>query len=185
MSLVSDNAATHRSPPPTLAHVLDALYQVCIWAAGIAIALMSLVVPVGVFMRYVLGVGARWPEPIAILLMVVFSFLGAAAAYRAGAHIAVDLFTQRLAPRWQPMIARLVDVLMLLVCGFVLWFGTRLSSQTMGQSISELPWLAVGVTYAPIPIGAAFTLAFVIERMVWGPQLHRAVVRIGDAEKAA
>jgi TRAP-type C4-dicarboxylate transport system permease small subunit len=55
----------------------------------------------------------------------------------------------------------------------------------MGQSISELPWLAVGVTYAPIPIGAAFTLAFVIERMVWGPQLHRAVVRIGDAEKAA
>jgi TRAP-type C4-dicarboxylate transport system permease small subunit len=114
----------------------------------------------------------------------VFSFLGAAAAYRAGAHIAVDLFTQRLAPRWQPMIARLVDVLMLLVCGFVLWFGTRLSSQTMGQSISELPWLAVGVTYAPIPIGAAFTLVFVIERMVWGPQLHRAVVRIGDQQEA-
>jgi TRAP-type C4-dicarboxylate transport system permease small subunit len=83
------------------------------------------------------------------------------------------------------MLARLVDTLMLLVCGFVLWFGARLSLQTMGQSISELPWLAVGVTYAPIPIGAAFTLAFVIERMVWGPQLHRAVVRIGDAEEAA
>jgi TRAP-type C4-dicarboxylate transport system permease small subunit len=175
----------HRSPPLALARLLDALYRVCIWAAGIAITLMSLVVPVGVFMRYVLGVGARWPEPIAILLMVVFSFMGAAAAYRAGVHIAVDMFTQRLPIGLRTLVARLVDGLMLLVCVFVVWFGARLSYQTMGQSISELPWLAVGITYAPIPIGAALTLVFIIERMIWGPQTHRSVVRMGDVEETA
>ena len=45
---------------------------------------MSLIIPVGVFTRYVLGIGSQWPEPIAILLMVMFTFVGAAAAYRAG-----------------------------------------------------------------------------------------------------
>ena len=54
---------------------------------------MSLIIPWGVFTRYVLGTGSQWPEPIAILLMMVFTFVGAAASYRAGAHIAVDMFT--------------------------------------------------------------------------------------------
>jgi TRAP-type C4-dicarboxylate transport system permease small subunit len=158
---------------------LDRLYRACIWAAGIAIVLMSLIVPVGVVLRYVFGFGAQWPEPIAILLMMVFTFIGAAAAYRAGGHIAVTMFTDRLAPLPQRLLALLVDLLMLLVCLFVLGYGTRLCLETMGQSIAELPWLPVGVTYLPIPLGAAFTLLFVLERMVFGAQSGRAVVKIG------
>ena len=77
---------------------LDAIYRLCIWASGAAIALMSVIVPWGVFARYVLGSGSAWPEPIAIMLMVIFSFLGGAAAYRAGAHIAVQMLTASLPP---------------------------------------------------------------------------------------
>lgn len=160
---------------------LDRLYLACIWAAGLSIALMSVIIPVGVFMRYVMGFGAQWPEPIAILLMMVFTFVGAAAAYRAGAHIAVAMLTDALPAAWQRAVARGVDTLMLLVCGFVAWFGTRLCIETMGQSIAELPWLPVGVTYAAIPIGAAATLLFVGERIAFGSQAKRAVVRIGEA----
>jgi TRAP-type C4-dicarboxylate transport system permease small subunit len=155
---------------------LDALYLASIWLAGVAIALMSLIFPWGVFTRYVLGTGSQWPEPIAILLMLVFTFIGAAAAYRAGAHIAVTMLTERLSPRWQRALAFVVDVLMLLVCAFVAWYGTRLCVATMGQTISELPWLPVGVTYSPLPIGAALTLIFVLERMAFGEQSHRRVV---------
>ena len=67
-------------PDHPAAGALDAVYLACIWAAGIAITLMSIIIPIGVFMRYVLGTGAQWPEPIAILLMMVFTFIGAAAA---------------------------------------------------------------------------------------------------------
>jgi TRAP-type C4-dicarboxylate transport system permease small subunit len=142
---------------------------------------MSLIIPFGVFTRYVLGTGSQWPEPIAILLMMVFTFIGAAAAYRAGGHIAVTMLTDRLPEPLRRAGDRLVDGLMLLVCTFVLWYGARLSFETMGQSISELPWLPVGVTYASIPIGAAATLLFVVERMLHGPQVHRDVVRFGEA----
>ncbi len=56
----------------------DALYLACLWTAGIAITIMSLIIPWGIFTRYVLGTGSQWPEPVSILLMVVFTFLGAA-----------------------------------------------------------------------------------------------------------
>lgn len=164
-----------------LAGALDRVYLACVWAAGLAIAAMSIIIPVGVFMRYVLGFGAQWPEPIAILLMMVFTFVGAAAAYRAGAHIAVAMLTDALPAPAQRVLARAVDLLMLGVCAFVAWYGTRLCVETMGQSIAELPWLPVGVTYAAIPIGALATLLFVLERMVWGSQAKRAVVRVGEA----
>ncbi len=164
-----------------LAGVFDALYLACIWIAGISITVMSIIIPVGVFMRYVVEYGAQWPEPIAILLMVVFTFIGAAAAYRAGGHIAVAMFTDMLAPPWRRVVARGVDLLMLSVCGFVVWYGTRLSTETMGQTIAELPWMPVGLTYLAIPLGSLATLLFVIEQMVWGPQSARAVVRFGEA----
>jgi TRAP-type C4-dicarboxylate transport system permease small subunit len=164
-----------------LAAALDGLYRVCIWAAGLAITAMSIIVPIGVVMRYVFGVGAQWPEPIAILLMMVFTFIGAAAAYRAGGHIAVTMLTDRLPDGARRGLERVVDLLMVAVCAFVCWYGTRLCLETLGQSIAELPWLPVGVTYAPIPLGALATLVFVVERMVWGSQAGRAVVRIGEA----
>ena len=165
-----------------LAGAFDALYRACIWTAGVAIALMSIIVPVGVVMRYVFGVGAQWPEPIAILLMVVFTFIGAAAAYRAGGHIAVTMLIDRLPAPAQFVLRHVVDLLMLAVCAFVLWYGSRLAFETMGQSIAELPWLPVGVTYLAIPLGSLATLLFVLERMVWGPQARREVVRIGEAK---
>jgi TRAP-type C4-dicarboxylate transport system permease small subunit len=51
----------------------------------------------------------------------------------------------------------------------------------VGQSIAELPWLPVGVTYAPLPIGSALTLLFVIERRLYGAQHERELVRFGEA----
>lgn len=176
MTTASTGGVDHR-----FAAALDTLYRACIWSAGIAIALMSLIIPVGVFMRYVLGVGAQWPEPIAILLMMVFNFIGAAAAYRAGGHIAVTMLTERVPQRWQRRLSRLIDLLMLLVCAFVAGFGARLCVQTLGQSVAELPWLPVGVTYAAIPLGALATAAFVLEHLLAGPQRQRAVVAFGEA----
>ena len=164
---------------------LDGVYLACIWSAGVAIFLMSIIIPVGVFARYVLGFGAQWPEPIAILLMVVFTFLGAAAAYRAGAHIAVAMLTDRLNVMQQKICVVLVDVCMVLVCLFAIVYGAKLCLGTMGQNLAELPWLPVGITYAPLPLGALLTLIFVFEKMVFGSQHRRAVVRFDHGLEAS
>lgn len=44
----------------------DRLYMACIWVAGLSILAISLIIPWGVFARYILGTGASWPEPTAI-----------------------------------------------------------------------------------------------------------------------
>ena len=169
----------------TLQRGLDALYLACIWIAGASVFFMSLIIPVGVFARYVLGFGAQWPEPIAILLMVTFTFFGAAAAYRAGAHIAVAMLTDRLPGTLQRASVKLVQLLMAALSLFMLVWGTRLCLDTMGQTLASLPWMPVGLTYAPVPLGALCTLAFVLETLALGPQHARPVVRYEHADADA
>lgn len=164
--------------------LLDRFYLLCIWISGLAIAAMSLIIPWGVYARYVLGTGSSWPEPVAVLLMMTFTFFGAAAGYRAGVHIAVGMLTDRL-PAWaQRICAHLVNLCMLAICLFVTAWGSKLCLETMGQSLADLPWMPVGITYLPLPLGSLATMVFVIEYVVWGDQSHRPVVRY-DAENHA
>lgn len=165
--------------------LLDGLYLACIWIAGVALVVMCVVIPIGVFARYLLGVGAQWPEPIAILMMVLFTFFGAAAAYRAGAHIAVQMLTDRLPSGARRGCEVFADLAMLAASGFVLVWGLRLVQGTMGQTLSELPWLPVGITYLPLPLGSLVTLLFIVERMVFGSQHQRAVVTFDHPREAA
>lgn len=162
----------------------DVLYLACLWVAGIAITIMSLIIPWGIFTRYVLGTGSQWPEPVSILLMVVFTFLGAAVSYRAGAHIAVAMLTDRL-PSWlQRPLAGFVHLAMLSVALFMLYYGAHLCFATWGQSIGELPFIPVGLTYMPVPVGGLVTALFVIEHITCGSQSERAIVTY-DREGAA
>ena len=62
--------------------LMDALYLVCVVVAGTALVLISAVIPWAVFTRYVLNSAASWPEPTAVLLTIVLTFIGAAACYR-------------------------------------------------------------------------------------------------------
>ena len=164
----------------TLSGALDAVYRLCIWTSGLSIALMSIIVPWGVFARYVLGSGSSWPEPIAIMLMVIFSFLGGAAAYRAGAHIAVQMLTNRLPPTQRKAAATLSNLVMLAVCGFIVVWGTNLCIGTWGQSLDTLPWMPVGVTYAALPLGSLVTALFVLEHMAFGSMARRPLVAFGE-----
>ena len=51
---------------------------------------------------------------------------------------------------------------------FMLWYGAKLVDATWHNTIADFPFLSVGVTYLPIPIGGAFLLLFVIERVIFG-----------------
>ena len=77
---------------------MDALYRLCVVVAGAALVLISAVIPWGVFTRYVLNSAASWPEPMAILLTIVLTFIGAAACYRVDAHMRVSVLVRPLPP---------------------------------------------------------------------------------------
>ena len=148
---------------------MDALYLVCAVIAGSALVLISAVIPWGVYTRYVLNSAASWPEPMAVLLAIVLTFIGAAACYRVGAHMSVTILVNALTPPWQRLVRLLAEALMGVVSLFMVFWGSALVDTTWHQSIAEFPFLAVGVTYLPIPIGGICLVLFVIERLLFGP----------------
>ena len=166
-----------------LLRINDRIYMACIWVAGLSVLAIALIIPWGVFARYALGTGSSWPEPTAILLMMVFTFIGAAASYRAGAHMAVAMVTDRLQPNLRKTMSIVSQLLMATICLFMTIWGTKLCLSTWNQFMSALPTLRVGITYMPIPIGGALTLIFVLEKLILGDQSQRRVVRFDLVEE--
>ena len=154
--------------------VMDVLYFVCVFIAGGALVIMSSIIAWGVFTRYVLGTGSFWPEPISIFLAIQLTFYGAAACYRAGTHISLRMFVDLLPPylkRWQH---HLVDLLMAMICLFMVAYGASLVKTTYFQAYPEFQYIRVGVAYSAIPIGGLITLLFVIEKVFFRSSLEAA-----------
>jgi TRAP-type C4-dicarboxylate transport system permease small subunit len=149
--------------------LMDALYGLCVWVAGTALVLISAVIPWAVYTRYELNSAASWPEPTAVLLMIVLTFFGAAACYRVGLHMRMSFFASLLPPLGQRLCALLVELLMALIALFMVRWGATLVATTWQNSVADFPSLSVGVTYLPIPLGGAILLLFVIERLTIGP----------------
>jgi len=166
----------------TVLRINDQIYRVCIGIAVLSVLVMTLIIPWGIFARYVLGSGSSWPEPTAILLMVVFTFFGAAASYRAGAHMAVSMATDRFPPALRQAAAILVQVLMALIAVFMIVKGAKLCAGTWNQFLGEMPSLRVGISYLPIPIGGVITLIFVLEKLFLGDQSKRRVMSFDVVE---
>ncbi|HET7887099.1 MAG TPA: TRAP transporter small permease [Bradyrhizobium sp.] len=145
---------------------MDVLYYACVLVGCIALVLISAVIPWAVFTRYVLNSAASWPEPLAVLLTIVLTFIGAAAAYRLNLHMNVGYFANQAPPRIRKSLDLLVQLLMAAIALFMIIWGESLVEVTWQNTIAEFPFLSVGVTYLPIPVGGACLLLFIIER-VW------------------
>ena len=152
-------AATYR-------RAMDVLYLTCVVVGCIALVLISAIIPWAVFTRYVLNSAASWPEPLAVLLTIVLTFIGAAAAYRLNLDMNVAYFANQLPPPYRKALDLLVQLLMALIALFMVWWGVLLVEVTWHNTIADFPFLSVGVTYLPIPIGGFCLLLFIIER-IW------------------
>ena len=150
----------------TYRRLMQGLYLFCIVLSGLALVAITLMIPSGVFMRYVMNDPLQWPEPASVIMMVFFSFVGGAAVYRANQQIAVEALMRAVGPRSRAAMQWLVHACMLLVAGFMLGYGVHLCQVTWGNTIAEFPRLSTGVVYMPIPIGGLLTLLFIIEK-IW------------------
>jgi len=147
---------------------MQRLYLACIVLSGLGMVAITLIIPSGVFMRYVMNDPLQWPEPAAVIMMVAFSFIGGAAVYRANQQIAVEALMKAVNPPSRAVMQWGVHACMLLIAAFMLGYGAHLCVVTWGNTIAEFPSLSTGVVYMPIPIGGLLTLLFIIEKMWLG-----------------
>ncbi len=145
---------------------MQRLYLACIVLSGLALVAITLIIPSGVFMRYVMNDPLQWPEPASVIMMVFFSFVGGAAVYRANAQIAVEALMRAVGPRSRAAMQWSVHACMLLIAAFMVGYGVHLCVITWTNSMAEFPWLSVGIVYMPIPLGGLLTLLFIVEK-IW------------------
>jgi TRAP-type C4-dicarboxylate transport system permease small subunit len=162
---------------------MERLYLACVVVSGTALVAITLIIPAGVFMRYAMNDPLQWPEPASVIMMVLFSFVGGAAVYRANAQIAVSALTNAVPPKVRAAMEWGVHACMLTIAVFMLGYGVHLCILTAGNTIAEFPGLSVGVVYAPIPVGGLLTLLFIVEK-IWLGDPPRTDVMYSDEPAA-
>src|SRR5258708_19387138 len=148
----------------SLRRAMDYLYAACVIVGIAALLLISAVIPWAVFTRYILNSAASWPEPTAVLLTILLTFIGAAAGYRYHVHMNVSFFVDKLPDRLKAFVDLVVQLLMAAIALFMVIWGTRLVEVTWYNTIPDFPALSVGITYSPIPVGGFCLLLSIIER---------------------
>ena len=118
---------------------MDEIHRACLFVAGACLVIIVVIIPYGVFCRYVLNSAASWPEPLAVLLMIVLSFLSAVVCYREYLHIGVGVLPAFLNEPAKSYLGWFLEICMLATNLFMLVWGIKLVQATWHQAIPEFP----------------------------------------------
>jgi TRAP-type mannitol/chloroaromatic compound transport system permease small subunit len=93
-------------------------------AAWLVVPLILTIV-YSVIVRYWLGGVVHWAFEMSIFFYGVLVMLGGAFTLKHQAHVRVDVLAQYLGPRWRFGLDLASFVMVIAVCGLVVWIGTR------------------------------------------------------------
>jgi TRAP-type C4-dicarboxylate transport system permease small subunit len=141
------------------------LSQAARWFAGAGLIVMTAIIAWQVFARYVLNASPAWGEQAALLLMIWYVMLAAAAGVREQFHIRIGVFVETLPARLQrPAIVFAHAVVCAFGVALVFW-GVELTLATWEHVIPTLA-LPRGVAYLPMPLAGLLIAGFSAEHIV-------------------
>jgi TRAP-type C4-dicarboxylate transport system permease small subunit len=146
------------SPAPTwFDRLLGAIAWVCKVLTGTALVVMTVIFGWLVFGRYVLNDTPTWVEQLALLLIMLITFLGASVGVHESTHLGVSYFREMAPPKVR-LVFTIVTDLMLAVFGLVMgWFGYHLVLFKWG---SLIPLIDVPEGLRAVPIAICGGLMF-------------------------
>lgn len=135
------------------------------WFAGVGLLLMTAIISAQVFARYVLNDSPAWAEQAALLLMIWYVFIAAAAGVREGFHIRIAVFVDHLPPALRHIMVIIGHLCVLLFGLGMAWYGVELTQATWGHVIPTLG-ISRGLAYLPIPLSGVLIVGFSFEHIV-------------------
>ena len=132
-------------------------------ATVVLFTIMTLIVWVQIFFRFILGGGIAWSEEIAKFLMVWMALLGASVLFREGGHIAINYFISRFSfLRYILMFHAILSAVL-----FVLLIYYGIDYAIFGlKSISPASGISRFWPYLSIPVGGGFLLIQAFARFI-------------------
>jgi len=133
--------------------------------SAIGLVLMTAIIGWQVFGRYVLGTSPSWSEQSALVLMIWYVTLAAAAGVREGFHIRIVIFENQLHGRAK-IFVRCLNHVVVLSCGLAMaiW-GGDLVAKTWSHVIPSIG-VPRGFAYMGLPISGVLIAVFAAENML-------------------
>nr|WP_321482131.1 TRAP transporter small permease [uncultured Cohaesibacter sp.] len=147
-----------------IARIMGGLSTGALWLASLGLVMMTVFTAAQVFVRYVLNDSIIWSEPVSIVLMAWFIFLGAAVGIREGNHLSFDVLLIFVPDKVKTIFFTLSD---LVVIGFgvgMVWFGGQLMNAGWHIKIPTLG-LPRAIDYMPLVVGGFLVVLFSLERL--------------------
>lgn len=132
-----------------------------------AVAMLVVSVSLGfyqVLTRFVFDTPSTWSEVMSRSAMIWCVFLGAAACFRGGYMMAVEVIYKLVPARALVWLELMVSLCCLIVLGILAYFGTQMTIRVSPQTLSGMQ-ISIAWVYAAIPVGAAFSVLAVLARI--------------------
>ena len=129
------------------------------------IFLMTVLVIISVFLRYVLGITFIWAEEAITMLFVASSFYGAVICVHENEHIRIEFLYEKFSPKVRQIMDLVIDVVIL----FVEFYMTKLSLfwiDKVGNVLTNGMRIPVKFFYSMIPISCSIICVYCGIRVV-------------------
>ncbi|GGF66382.1 C4-dicarboxylate ABC transporter permease [Paracoccus acridae] len=148
-----------------LSRLNSLLSRISLWLAGTGLVAMTIIVFAQVFMRYVMNDSLLWVEPVAILLMSWFIFLGSAVGVHESFHMGFDVLLFFLPDSAGTWLKALSDLAVLAFSIAMVVYGWELMARTWDSTLPVIR-LPGGFAYMPLFAGGVLMTLFVLEHLL-------------------
>lgn len=144
---------------------LDRVATLCRIITGLSLVVLTVIFGWLVFGRYVLNATPTWVEQLALLLVMVIAFLGAAVGVHDNTHLSVSLFRDAVPRRVRLVLIGLSDLLLAVFGFLMMWFGSQLTLFKWGSMI-PLIHVPEGLRSLPLAIGGGLIFVFSVGHLL-------------------
>lgn len=148
-----------------MARVSQRLSQVVRLFSNLGLIAITAIIAWQVFARYVLNASPSWAEQAALLLLIWYVLLAAAAGVREGFHIRIPVVVENLPLRYRLAVALVAHALVGLFGIAMTWWGIELANATWAHVIPALG-ISRGFAYLPIPIAGVLIAGWSLEHII-------------------
>lgn len=118
-----------------------------------------------VLTRFVFNAPSTWTEVASRTAMIWCVFMAAAATFRGGYMMAVEVVYKMVPSRLVSVLEMAIVVCSLLVLGILVHFGIQMTLRVSNQTMSGMN-ISMSWAYAAIPMGAGFAIVAVLARLL-------------------
>lgn len=122
-------------------------------------AVMVIVIFWQVVMRYVFNDSLSWSEELGRYIFIWMSWIGVSMGAREGQHIKIDMITDRLSFKIRHITYILADVIVLVICLIITYYGVYLVDQLLSINARSAPLhISQAWGYAAVPVGCGLMI---------------------------